>query len=78
MVIIITDFIYICAIIITIYDTKSNIEEIDGKIYAYEFKWNPNAKTKMPKTFIETYQPEEVKTIHRENFWEWLQTYPYN
>jgi predicted AAA+ superfamily ATPase len=53
------------------------IEEIDGKIFAYEFKWNPEAKANFPKVFIDTYKPAETKVIHRENFWEWLQIYPY-
>lgn len=53
------------------------VEEIDGKIYAYEFKWNANAKTKFPKAFMDTYQPVETKVIHQENFWQWLNEYPY-
>lgn len=53
------------------------IEEIDGKIYAFEFKWNPEAKSKFPQAFLESYQPEETKIIHRENFWQWLNKYPY-
>ncbi len=53
------------------------VEEIDGKIYAYEFKWNVNAKTKFPKAFMDTYQPVETKVIHQENFWQWLNEYPY-
>jgi predicted AAA+ superfamily ATPase len=53
------------------------IEEIDGKIYAYEFKWNPAAKSKFPNSFMETYKPAVTKVIHRENFWEWLQKYEY-
>jgi predicted AAA+ superfamily ATPase len=53
------------------------VEEIDGKIYAYEFKWNPLAKYKFPATFIEKYQPAETKVIHPENFWQWLNEYRY-
>ncbi|HSI74411.1 MAG TPA: ATP-binding protein [Lunatimonas sp.] len=53
------------------------VEEIDGEIHAFEFKWNPKAKVKIPKSFIEAYNPKTVKIIHRENFWEWLGTYPY-
>ena len=54
------------------------VEEIDGEIHAFEFKWNPQAKGKIPNSFIETYNPKTVKIIHRENFWEWLGTYPYS
>ncbi len=53
------------------------IEEIDGKIYAFEFKWNPKAKVKFPKAFLDTYQPLETKIINQENFWQWLNEYPY-
>ncbi|MCY7358240.1 MAG: ATP-binding protein [Rudanella sp.] len=53
------------------------VEEIDGKIYAFEFKWNPAAKAKFPQAFIENYQPVETKIIHQENFWQWLNEYPY-
>ncbi len=53
------------------------VEEIDGKIYAFEFKWNAAAKTKFPQAFIDNYQPVETKIIHQENFWQWLNEYPY-
>ena len=53
------------------------VEEIDGKIYAYEFKWNPLAKVKFPASFLEKYKPVETKLIHPENFWQWLNEYPY-
>ena len=53
------------------------IEEIDGKIYAFEFKWNPKAKSKFPSSFLEAYNPVLTQTIHQENFWQWLGTYPY-
>lgn len=53
------------------------VEEIDGKIYAFEFKWNPEAKSKFPQAFLDAYQPAETKIIHRENFWQWLNEYSY-
>lgn len=53
------------------------IEEIDGKMYAYEFKWNPEAKTRFPQSFLEAYKPVKTETIHRDNFWQWLKDYPY-
>jgi hypothetical protein len=52
------------------------IEEIDGKLYVYEFKWNPAAKSKFPARFIEAYKPEQTSVIHRDNFWQWLKDYP--
>ncbi len=53
------------------------VEEIDGKVYAFEFKWNPAAKTKFPQAFIDSYQPVTTQVIHQENFWQWLNEYPY-
>ena len=53
------------------------IEEIDGKLYAYEFKWNPGSKSKFPSSFIEAYKPVKSDIIHRGNFWQWLKGYPY-
>lgn len=53
------------------------IEEIDGKIHAFEFKWNPKAKAKFPASFLNTYKPALTSVIHPENFWQWLQQYPY-
>ncbi|ANH83378.1 ATPase [Niabella ginsenosidivorans] len=53
------------------------IEEIDGTLYAYEFKWSPGAKVKFPNSFTATYQPRETKVIHRDNYQEWLNAYPY-
>ena len=44
------------------------LEEFDGKLYAYEFKWNPKNKTKVPATFIKEYNPIEFTTISRDNF----------
>lgn len=52
------------------------VEEIDGRIYAYEFKWNPLAKVKFSALFLENYKPIETKVIHPENFWQWLNQYP--
>ncbi len=46
------------------------IEEYDGNLHAYEFKWNPKAKNKIPKSFLEAYPGTEVKVIHPENIHE--------
>ena len=53
------------------------IEEIDGNLYAFEFKWNPKAKGKIPRSFINAYSPAETQIITRDNFYEWLEKYPY-
>lgn len=38
------------------------------KIYAYEFKWNPNSRFKFANSFIENYKPEEKIKIDSSNF----------
>jgi hypothetical protein len=47
------------------------LEEYDGTIHACEFKWNPKASFKFPKSFMETYQAT-AKKIDRENFREFV------
>lgn len=47
------------------------VEEQGGKIYAYEFKWNPRKKPKFPKTFINAYQ-SELQIVNKDNFEEFL------
>ena len=49
------------------------VEESDGKLNAYEFKWNPKAKSKLPKPFAEAYPNAGFTTIHRDNAEEFLQ-----
>ena len=48
------------------------IEEYDGKLHAYEFKWNPDAKVKIQKTFLEAYPGTEIKVITPKNFHEFV------
>lgn len=48
------------------------IEDFDGKLHAYEFKWNPNAKASFSKTFSKAYPDSDFKVIHKENFEEFI------
>ena len=48
------------------------IEEYNGEIHAFEFKWNPEAKAKFSKTFVEKYRPIETTIIHSQNYMDWL------
>lgn len=48
------------------------IEEYNGEIHAYEFKWNPSAKRSFPNSFVKAYQPTTTQIIHRENYMDWL------
>jgi predicted AAA+ superfamily ATPase len=43
------------------------LEEAGGRISAFEFKWNPNAKIKKPSVFLETY-PADFQVISQDNF----------
>ena len=45
------------------------VEEDSGKIFGYEFKWNPKAKIKIHKSFIEAYN-SQIKVINTDNFRE--------
>jgi predicted AAA+ superfamily ATPase len=47
------------------------VEETNGQIKGYEFKWNPKAKVKIPAVFAETYQAN-VEIITKENFREFV------
>ena len=47
------------------------IEEVDGTLNAFEFKWNQPKKVKTPKSFLEAYNTE-VSVISRENFQDFV------
>jgi len=47
------------------------VEEKDGIIYGFEFKWKTKSKIKLPKTFVKTYHAE-TKIINRNNFREFV------
>jgi uncharacterized protein len=49
------------------------IEEENGIFNGYEFKWNPNTKTKMPAQFIEKYNGT-ITNIHPDNIDSFLTT----
>ena len=48
------------------------IEEYDGKLHAYEFRWGGHAKLKIPKTFKNAYPDAEIKLINRDNYFDFL------
>lgn len=47
------------------------IEERDGKIYAYEFKWNSRGKNKIPSSFLREYNANG-QVIDLQNFREFV------
>jgi len=44
------------------------LEEVSGNLSAWEFKWNPRAKVKFPKTFQQAYPNASVQVVHADNF----------
>ena len=48
------------------------IEEYEGRLHTYEFKWNPSAKVRFPKTFLNAYPDSQTYLITPNNFDEFL------
>lgn len=48
------------------------IEVINGKMYAWEFKWNANKKTRFPKTFLNAYAGVETGFVSPDNMEEFV------
>jgi hypothetical protein len=48
------------------------LEEREGNLFAYEFKWNPLKKSKIAQIFMFTYPNHEFRIIHKDNFQEFL------
>jgi hypothetical protein len=48
------------------------VEESDGQLSAFEFKWNPQAKVRFPPIFMERYDVKEALAVHPDNFAEFL------
>ena len=48
------------------------LEEIDGEVSAYEFKWNPKKSARFPKTFINNYLIRETAVINKDNIESFL------
>lgn len=47
------------------------VEDRDGKLYAYEFKWKPQ-KVRAPKAWADAYPDSEFQVISKENFLDFL------
>ncbi len=56
------------------YDQKEidYVEEADGLLHGYEFKWSPTAKFKEPTDFLQSYSGSTVERIDRSNYWQFL------
>ncbi len=47
------------------------VEEVNGRFYGYEFKWNERKKIKFPLTFTKNYNSQNLG-INRKNFREFV------
>lgn len=50
------------------------LEEKDGILYAYEFKWNEKKQARIPKSFAEAYPEHRFEVITTANYIEFLST----
>lgn len=48
------------------------IEEYDGYMHAYEFKWNPKKKLKFPDAFTENYRVRNSLIVNQDNFEDFI------
>ena len=48
------------------------IEEADGRLTAYEFKWNSQKKAKLSQTFAKAYPDTDFIVVNRDNFYTLL------
>ncbi|MCK5510579.1 ATP-binding protein [Candidatus Parcubacteria bacterium] len=48
------------------------IEEYDGKLFGYEFKWSENKKVSAPKDWVSAYNNTEYKIINRKNYLDFV------
>ena len=56
------------------YDQKEidYIEERDGKLFAFEFKWNIKKKVKPPSAWKEAYTASHFEVITPNNYLDWI------
>lgn len=48
------------------------IEESDGKMHAFEIKWNTKSKTRISNVFLTAYQGSEISVITPDNYMDFL------
>ena len=48
------------------------IEETDGQLHGFEFKWSENRSFKAPQDFLAAYPGSTVERIDRSNYWRFL------
>lgn len=48
------------------------LEEFDGNLLAFEFKWNPDRKVSFPKPFLDAYPEAVTNIVHPDNYLDFL------
>ena len=48
------------------------VEEREGKLFAYEIKWNPNKKVSAPSNWKKAYPDSTFKVITPDNYLQWI------
>ncbi len=48
------------------------IEERDGMLYAFEFRWSDNKRIKAPKSFMNAYPGSSFSKVHSGNYGDFL------
>ena len=48
------------------------VEDEDGLLRAYEFKWNPHGKASCPKSFMSAYPGSSFRVVTPSDFWSFL------
>lgn len=48
------------------------IEEYEGRLYGYEFKWGVTKPLSPPQEFLEAYPGSSVERVDRRNYWQFL------
>lgn len=48
------------------------LEEYNGKLTAFEIKWNTKEKVRFPLTFSSNYPDTELLTINPDNIWDFV------
>ena len=48
------------------------LEEYEGRLYGFEFKWGTTKPISPPKEFLEAYKGSSVERVDRSNYWQYL------
>jgi len=51
------------------------VEERGGKLYGYEFKWNPSKHVKIPGAWKRSYEDAKFEVINPDNYLDWIRKY---